>query len=119
MTKVYRQQDFESYALWKSLPSFLRGQPKHVLEKFGIDEEVAISLLEIKSQAEFARRFDIKDQSTLTDWNRRLEKEGSISRIYDWARRLTPNVIFALYRTASKQGKAQEVKAWMEIIENM
>ena len=34
---VYKTQDFESYALWKSLPSFLRGQPRQALEKLGID----------------------------------------------------------------------------------
>lgn len=116
---VYKTQDFESYAMWKALPSFLRGQPRQVLEKFGIDEEIAISLLEIKTQAEFARRFGIKDPATLTDWNKRLEKEGAISRIHEWARKLTPNVIFALYRNASKSGKASEVKAWVEIIEGM
>ncbi len=116
---VYKTQEFETYALWKSLPSFLRGQPRQVLEKFGIDEEIALGLLEIKSQAEFARRFNIKDPATLTDWNKKLEKEEVIPRIHAWARKLTPNVIFALYRTASKHGKAAEVKAWLEIVESM
>lgn len=118
-TKPYKLQDFESYSAWKSLPSFLRGQPRQVLEKFGIDEEVAISLLEIKTQAEFARRFGIKDPATLTDWNKRLEKEGSIARVHEWARKLTPNVIFALYRNASKHGRSHEVRAWLEIVEGM
>ena len=118
-SEVYKKQDFESYALWKSLPSFLRGQPQQVLEKFGVDEEIAISLLEIKSQAEFARRFNIKDPATLTDWNKRLEKEGSLPRIHEWARKLTPNVIGALYRNVSKTGKASEVKALLEIVEGM
>ncbi len=116
---VYKTQEFESYAIWKSLPSFLKGQPREVLEKFGINEEVALGLLEIKTQAEFARRFDIKDPATLTDWNKRLEKEGILSQIHGWARKLTPNVIGALYRNASKNGKAAEVKAWLEIVEGM
>ena len=118
-TGVYKTQDFESYALWKALPSFLRGQPRQVLEKFGINEEVAISLLEIKTQTEFAKRFNIKDLATLTDWNKKLEDEKIIPQIHKWARKLTPNVIFALYRTATKQGKAAEVKAWLEIVEGM
>ena len=116
---VYKTQDFESCALWKSLPSFLRGQPRPVLQKFGIDDEIALELLDIKTQAEFARRFGIKDPATLTDWNKRLEKDGSIRRIHDWARKLTPNVIFALYRNASKNGKAAEVRTWLEIVEGM
>jgi len=116
---VYKTQDFESYATWKALPSFLRGQPRQVLEKFGINEEVTLDLLEIKTQKEFGERFGIKDPSTLTDWNKRLEKDGVISEIHNWARKLSPNVIFALYRNASKNGKAAEVKAWIEIVESM
>ncbi len=116
---VYKTQEFESYALWKTLPSFFRGQPRQVLEKFGIDDEIAISLLEIKTQAEFAKRFDIKDPATLTDWNKKLEKEGCLPRMHAWARKLTPNVILALYRNASKNGKSAEVKAWLEIVEGI
>lgn len=117
--QVRKTQDFETYALWKSLPSFLRGQPRHVLEKLGIDDEIALSLLEIKTQTQFAERFEIKDLATLMDWNKRLQDEGMVPRINAWARKLTPNVIFALYRTARKYGKAADVKAWMEIIEGM
>lgn len=116
---VYKTQDFESYAMWKALPSFLRGQPRQALEKLGLDEEVVISLLEIKTQTEFAKRFSIKDLATLTDWNKKLEDEKIIPQIHKWARKLTPNVIFALYRTATKQGKAAEVKAWLETVEGM
>lgn len=115
---VYRKQDFNSYVLWKSLPSFLKGQPKAVLEKFGIIDEATLSLLEIKNQTDFASVFGIKDLGTLTDWNKRIEKEGLITSINSWARNLTPNVVLALYKNVSKNGKAQEVRAWFEIIEN-
>jgi len=115
---VYRKQDFNSYVLWKSLPSFLKGQPKVMLEKFGITDELAVELLQIKTQGEFATKFGIKDPGTLTDWNKRIEKEGLLASINSWARSLTPNVVLALYKNASKHGKAQEVRAWFEIIEN-
>ena len=115
---VYRKQDFNSYVLWKSLPSFLKGQPKAVLEKFGIIDEATLSLLEIKNQTDFASVFGIKDLGTLTDWNKRIEKEGLSTSINSWARNLTPNVVLALYKNVSKNGKAQEVRAWFEIIEN-
>lgn len=115
---VYRKQDFNSYVLWKSLPSFLKGQPKAVLEKFGIIDEATLSLLEIKNQTDFATTFGIKDLGTLTDWNKRIEKEGLITSINSWARNLTPNVVLALYKNVSKNGKAQEVRTWFEIIEN-
>jgi len=118
-TGVYKKQDFESYVLWKSLPSVLRGQPSQTLEKFGIDDEITISLLEIKTQAEFARRFNIKDPATLTDWNKRIEKDGLIPSINAWARKLTPNVTLSLYKAITKNGKASDVKVWYEIVEGM
>ena len=115
---VYRKQDFSSYVLWKSLPSFLKGQPRVMLEKFGIADDITIELLSIKTQGEFATKFGIKDPGTLTDWNKRIEKEGLLTSINTWARSLTPNIVLALYKNASKHGKAQEVRAWFEIIEN-
>ncbi len=117
---VYKKQEFESYVLWRSMPSILRGQPRHVVEKLGIDDEIAISLLDIKNQTEFAKRFDIKDLGTLSAWNKKIEDAGGLMKdIHCWAKKLTPNVISALYREATKTGKASEVKAWMEIIEGM
>lgn len=119
-TTVYKKQEFESYVIWRSMPSILRGQPRHVIEKLGIDDELAMSLLEIKNQTEFAKKFGIKDLGTLTEWNKRIEKSGGLMKsIHLWAKRLTPNVVSALYREATKTGKAAEVKAWMEIIEGM
>ncbi|MEK7578961.1 MAG: hypothetical protein AAB460_00280 [Patescibacteria group bacterium] len=117
---VYKKQEFESYILWRSMPSIFRGQPRHVIEKFGIDDELAMSLLDIKNQTEFAKRFGIKDLGTLTAWNKRIEENGGLLKnVTAWAKRLTPNVVSALYREATKTGKAAEVRAWMEIIEGM
>ncbi len=117
---VYKKQEFESYVLWRSMPSILRGQPRHVIEKLGIDDELAMSLLDIKNQTEFAKRFGIKDLGTLTEWNKRINENGGLMRdIVSWAKKLTPNVISALYRETTKNGRAAEVKVWMEIIEGM
>ncbi len=117
---VYKMREFECYVLWRSMPPIFRGQPKHVLEKMGIDDEIAISLLEIKNQTEFAKRFGIKDLGTLSDWNKKIDERGLILQsINAWARKLTPNVIAALYRETTKTGKAAEVKVWMEIVEGM
>lgn len=117
---IYKKQEFESYVLWRSMPSILRGQPRHVVEKLGVDDELAMSLLEIKNQTEFAKKFGIKDLGTLSEWNKRIEKSGGLMKsIHIWAKRLTPNVVSALYREATKTGRAAEVKAWMEIIEGM
>ena len=45
----YKKQTYETYALWKSLPSFLKGQPRVALEKFGVEEEAVFELLTIKT----------------------------------------------------------------------
>ena len=117
---VYKKQEFESYILWRSMPSILRGQPRHVIEKLGIDDELAMSLLDIKNQTEFAKHFGIKDLGTLSEWNKRINENGGLMKdIVGWAKKLTPNVISALYRETTKNGRAAEVKAWMEIIEGM
>jgi hypothetical protein len=117
---VYKKQEFESYVLWRSMPSILRGQPRHVIEKLGIDDEVAMSLLDIKNQTEFAKRFGIKDLGTLSAWNKKIEQDGGLMKnIMVWAKKLTPNVVSALYREATKTGKAAEVRAWMEVVEGM
>jgi len=117
-TGVYRKQDFLAYVTWKSLPTFLRGQPEAVLRKMGIDDELAIGLLQLKTQKDFASRYDVKDLGTLTDWNKRIEDDGLLEHTNTWARKLTPNVVLALYKNATKHGKAKEVKTWFELIEN-
>lgn len=115
---VYKKQEFESYVLWRSMPSILRGQPRHVIEKLGIDDEVAMALLDIKNQTEFAKKFDIKDPGTLSAWNKKIEEDGGLMKhIHVWAKKLTPNVISALYRETTKTGRASEVRVWMEIVE--
>jgi hypothetical protein len=117
---VYKKQEYDSYLMWLSMPAILRGQPRHVIEKFGIDDELAISLLEIKSQKEFAKKFGIKDLGTLSGWNKRIENQGGLLKFSaSWAKRLSPNVLSALYREATKTGKAAEVKLWFEIVEGM
>ena len=113
----YKKQTYETYALWKSLPSFLKGQPRVALEKFGVEEEAVFELLTIKTQLDFSKKYRV-DTGTLTDWIKRLEKDGLITGINSWARKLTPNVIFALYKNIIKSGKAHEVRAWFEIVEN-
>ena len=116
---VYRQREYQTYLLWKSLPTYLRGKPEPILRKAGIDDEEILELLQIKTQTAFAERFAIKDLGTLTDWNKRIEHEGLLLGIYIWTRRLSPNVIFALYQRASTQGRAQDVKAWFELVEHV
>jgi hypothetical protein len=101
----YKAQVYTTYAFWKSLPSFLKGQPRVALEKFGIEEEAIFELLALKTQLEFSKKYEV-DVGTLTDWNKQLEKDGLAKDLNAWARKLTPNVIFALYKNIIKNGRA-------------
>ena len=115
---VYLKREFEMYKVWKSLPPMLKGKPVVNLRKFGIEDEDLLSLLQIKTQTEFAEHYGVGDLGTLTDWNKRIRDEGSHDDIHLWARQLTPNVMFALYKNIMKHGRAHEVRAWNELIEH-
>ena len=116
--RVNRKHELQMYIAWKSLPTFLRGRPTPVLEKMGINDPVVVSLLKLKTQTDFARQYNIKDLGTLTDWNKIIQEEGLLEEINGWARTLTPNVVLALYKNVTKNGRAHEVRAWFELIEN-
>lgn len=116
--KPYREQDFEMYILWKSLPTILREKPADYIIKLGFTDPIVIELLNIRNQTEFAEKFKIKELDTLTNWNKR---DGLIERVRevrkDWARKLTGNVLTGLYKRAVSQGSAAEVKLWYQIVE--
>ncbi len=77
---VYKEKEFQTYALWKSLPSHIRGLKKEQLELYGFTDPLIISISKIKNQTEFAKFFHIKDLGTLTDWNNKI-KENELSNI--------------------------------------
>lgn len=71
---VYKEKEFQTYALWKSLPSHIRGLKKEQLELYGFTDPLIISISKIKNQTEFAKFFHIKDLGTLTDWNNKIKE---------------------------------------------
>lgn len=71
---AYKEREYRTYALWKSLPSHFHGLKKKQLESYGFTDPLIISILKIKNQSEFAKYFRIKDLGTLTDWNARIKK---------------------------------------------
>lgn len=115
---VYKKPEFRAYVIWKSLPAMLRGMKVENLNKLGINDDLSISMLEIKTQTEFAKKFKIK-RATCSEWNNILVDDNLIhDNILRWAKMITPNVIMALGRTAVRTGKAQEVMAWEKLIED-
>ncbi len=113
------KREFEIYRFWWYLPSILKGQPLEGLLKFGITDVEIQELLAIRTQTEFAEKYGIKSLNTLSAWNKKLEKERSLDDIFGWAKKLTPNVLIGLYKAAVNDGKAAEVRAWMELVEKI
>jgi len=114
---VYKTAEFQAYVIWRSLPAMLRGGSAKTLKKFGIDDDLSMSMLEIETQTEFAKRFKIKID-TCTEWNRIISDKNLINEsIHRWAKMITPNVIMALGKTAMRTGKAPEVIAWQKLVE--
>ncbi len=73
---VYKEKEFEMYALWKSMPAYFRGMKKDQLLSLGFSDPMIQKVVKIKSQTEFAKAFHIKDLGTLTDWNSKIEKNN-------------------------------------------
>jgi len=115
----YREQDFQTYVLWKSLPSILRGQSLVALQGLGIGDELVVELLSIKNQTEFSKKFKIRN-GTLTEWNKKIEENNLLedTRRF-WAKKLTSNVLIALYKKAVQEADAGRVRLWYEIVEGL
>jgi hypothetical protein len=109
------------------LPSIFRYPPKDkktgiapssrdFCEMIGVDDEQILDLLEIKTQGQFAERFDVS-KDTLSIWNKTLGVRDSLDDIRKWARSLSKNVVSSLYNTAVRKGSSFEVKLFMQLVE--
>ncbi len=73
---VYKEKEFQTYVLWKSLPAFFRGMKKNELQSYGFTDPLILKIVSIKNQTTFAKKFGIKDLGTLTDWNNRIKNNN-------------------------------------------
>lgn len=73
---VYKEKEFQTYVLWKSLPAFFRGMQKKELQAYGFTDPLILKIVSIKNQTAFAKKFGIKDLGTLTDWNNRIKNNN-------------------------------------------
>src|SRR3990167_6228497 len=94
--KVERVSELMSFVDWVATPHALR---------------------EIKTQKEFAVKYDIHE-TTLVGWKDRAGFWDEVKdRTISWGRQRTPNVVAALYRNAIQKGNAQEAKMWLQYVE--
>ncbi len=115
--EIRRVAEFETYVMWKALPSAIKGRPEEDLRKLGISNPMTLELFKIETQEQFASKYKVRP-STLSDWNNKIVNEGLVfKRLAMWQKDLTPNVMLSLYNTAVRDGKAPEVLAWVKIVD--
>lgn len=109
---------FELYQIWKSLPVVMLSKMRRedYLKTVGFDDEVVMDLAEIRTQKEFAEKYDLSPD-TLTDWNKKLRDTGDqLGHIRNWANTLTKNLVMAMYMHALKKGDPQLYKLWLQTV---
>lgn len=117
-SKAYRTAEFNAFVLWKTLPASLKKLGDGELELMGLKDPMTIKLLDISTQGEFAKEYEIRE-ATLSHWNKIIYKQDLIfNSIGIWGKSMTPNIMMALAKTALSKGEAKEVLAWVKIVEN-
>jgi hypothetical protein len=96
---VRKKADYKKFVKFYALPTFYRQ------DEFGI-----------KTEQEFAKKYGLC-QDTLTDWKKRTEFNKDLDdQLMKWGSDKTPDVIAALFRTILADGKAAEVKLWLQFM---
>lgn len=108
---------FADFCLWISLPTMLRGLDETNLIKFGIEDPKLLELCKIRNQNEFLKAYGMPEPATLSDWKAKIRREGIIDELSPvWAKGLTKNVLASLYNKILKDGKADAVKLWAQLV---
>lgn len=105
------------FKMWLSIPNTFRNMPDGVSDKMGIEDETIMELMKIKTQSDFGKEFGVVAQ-TMVDWKHEWAENGEFAATKTFFRKLTKNMIGALYRKALIEGDAQRAMAWMKIVED-
>jgi len=115
--KPYKEKEYREYLIWKSLPSFLFKTPEDRLDLYDLPTEV-VELLKLKTKKEFQEHFGLVE-STLWRWDNETPPDEYKNISWkSWARKLTKNVMGALYRQALIDGDAARAKFWFQVVED-
>ena len=97
---AYLTKEFEIYAVWKQLPPMLKGtSPRDLEEKYFMDDEELIQLLQIRTQRAFADHYGL-NEATVSRWNSKLADRDNFADIRAWSNKLMKNVVMSTYRAA-------------------
>lgn len=122
--KPYKADIYETFKVWESMPAIAKkliresADEKKLSGEGLTDDDLQIfSLAHIRTRTEFSDKFGI-DQDTLTSWGKKLYTDDDyLDGIRSWAKRLSKNVMMALYKNASKKGGSFEVKLWAQLVD--
>lgn len=114
--KPYKKGVFDAYVIWRSIPACLRDKNSEIAQKALAENPIYTDLLDIKNQTDFAKRYGVEN-STLTNWNKLLQKRGHLSEITKWGQELTKDLLLALYLRTIEDGNAESVRLWFQIVE--
>lgn len=107
------------YKAWRGIPAILLGETREQMEAVGFRDTVFLELIGIRTQDEFAARFKIsKIAGTLTQWNKKLEEDGSHLELWNkLMSKLTMNVDAAYYKLMITNPSPQGWMNWHKIRE--
>ena len=72
-------------------------------------------MINIKTQSEFAKIYGVEN-STLSNWNKLIQKREIIPDTRRWAQQLTKNILFKLYKNALDTANPQSIKLWFQVV---
>lgn len=105
------------FLMWLSIPHTFRNMPDGVADKMGIEDVTIMELMKVKSQSEFGKMFGVAEQR-LVVWKHEWAEKGEFAATKTFFRKLTKNMIGAMYRKALIEGDAARAMAWMKIVED-
>lgn len=115
-TRKSNQEIYDLYAIWKSLPVTLMSKMSRddVINKVGIEDEVLLDLIELRTQGEFAEKYDLSP-NTLSEWNKKIKEKDPLFEARNWAKHLAKNMMFSLYSHALKKGDPFLYKLFFQV----
>src|SRR3989344_2790063 len=105
-----------AFKAWLLIPHTFLGAGETILRALGITDPEAVELCMIRTQSEFAQKFNVFEP-TLSHWKKEMRNGDDFGDLKTEMRQLTKNVMGALYRKAIAEGDAARVKLWLQAVE--
>lgn len=105
------------FTLWLTIPDVFRGSTQRI-EDLGITDPTMLAMVQIPSQKAFGDRYNMPD-SSLSRWSEQIQESSDFFGVVKaQMKKLTKNVMGALYMNVKKAGNAAEAKLWNELVED-